>query len=556
MVTPREAHDVAVLAPWYAATQNNVAIHRYLDPGFVAQFQTDVSNSPQNNANLFTWESEDRMGADQGNLLKLRRPVHRTFHIVAWEASCILPTAPRGQPAIAPEKIASAGFVLRDVSGATPLGFQILRGKPQGWGAFDPTADPDAVRQIKALALVPRNATPSPGYTGEEIFPLHPLAVTAGTTPHTLLYGYLPIGGGDYVPPIAAAPDTSQVQEVLYWPFGTAGGPAPATYTADSQIAGGEIQGPFAALLSALLGRYQLVDPAAWSDPANARLIGILGGLRFFTDPPPNYALPDLRAWAAANPVPGVTLGSLLLSWTAAAPAQGQTLKALTADVPVAVALLTALMQQPAPPDPTTPPPPVTPPASVAFPPGGGNLLVSESVAAQLRDALRMRAAQATATASSAVPVAKLVSGPNGRYVVVPFVRTICPNGCEKVFWGTPSDPFAVAAMFDPEASRPTLIEMPDLADAKKGLVRGASFNLPPSLADLVTGLNGKDSATGMLQGNAPGGGLGIGFICSFSLPAISICAMLMLSITLSLLNIFLGWMAWVKICLPIPVKK
>jgi hypothetical protein len=548
MVTPREAHDVALLAPWYATTQNNVAIHRYLDPGFLAQFQADVSNAPQDNANLFAWEDEDRMPASQGSRLKLRRPVHRTFHIVAWEASCKMPTAPLGQPAIAPDKIAAAGFVIRDASVTPHLGFQIAGGKPRGWAAVNPRADPDAVRHLKALALVPRNVTPSPGYTGEETFPLHPLAVTAGTTPHTLLYGYLPIGGGDYVPPTASPPVTSTVTEVLDWPFGTADYPngAPATYTADSQIASGVIQGPFAALLALLLGRYQLVDPAAWSDPANAPLIGILGGLGFFTDPPANLSLADLRAWAAAHPVPGVTLGSLLLGWTAAAPPQDPTLKALTESVPVAQRLLTTLMQQQASSD------TVTPPASAAFPPGGGNLLVSESVAKQLRDALRMRAAQATAAASSGMPVAKLISGPSGRYVVVPFVRTIRPDGCEKIFWGEPSDPFAVAAMFDPEASRPMMIEMPDLADAKKGLARGASFNLPPNLADLVTGLNPQN----ILQGTPPSGGLGIGFICSFSLPAISICAMLMLSITLSLLNLFLGWMAWVKICLPIPKEE
>ena len=59
-----------------------------------------------------------------------------------------------------------------------------------------------------------------------------------------------------------------------------------------------------------------------------------------------------------------------------------------------------------------------------------------------------------------------------------------------------------------------------------------------------------------MSKGTLPSGGLGIGYLCSFSLPAISICAMLSLSIILSLLNIFLGWMAWVKICLPIPEEK
>ena len=98
---------------------------------------------------------------------------------------------------------------------------------------------------------------------------------------------------------------------------------------------------------------------------------------------------------------------------------------------------------------------------------------------------------------------------------------------------------------------------MPDLADAMKGSARGASFSMPPKLADLANGLTTSSAISAFMgTGKPPSGGLGIGYICSFSLPAISICAMLSLSIILSLLNIFLGWMAWVKICLPIPEEK
>jgi hypothetical protein len=67
---------------------------------------------------------------------------------------------------------------------------------------------------------VPRTAVAAPGYTGEETFPLHPLAVTDGNTPHTLLYGYLPIGGGTYVPPTAPPADPNGPPEELPWPFG------------------------------------------------------------------------------------------------------------------------------------------------------------------------------------------------------------------------------------------------------------------------------------------------------------------------------------------------
>ncbi|MBV8441516.1 MAG: hypothetical protein JO312_13315, partial [Hyphomicrobiales bacterium] len=269
MVIARESHDVAVLAPWYVTGPQAVAIHRYLDPGFVAQFQADVSSAPQNNAHLFDWQSEDQVSATDTRL-KLRRPVHRTFHMLAWEASCKMATAPAGYAAIAPEKIASAGFVLRDVSNATgfsPLGFQIVKGKPQGWAPIHCiNADPDAARHVRSLSLVPRQATPSPGYTGEETYPLHPLSVMAGGRPHTLLYGYLPIGGGDYVPQAAPSSPTGAPTEELPWPFGLIGHPGgpPTTYVSDQQIVSGQIQPAMAAFLRLLLGRYQLADPTAW----------------------------------------------------------------------------------------------------------------------------------------------------------------------------------------------------------------------------------------------------------------------------------------------------
>ncbi len=535
MVTVPELHDVAILAPWYAPAQANVAIHRYLDPGFVAQFQADVSSAPQHNPTLFAWQREDRMPAAQGNLLKLRRPVHRTFHIVAWEASCKLPTAPAGQPPVAPEKIASAGFVLRTRLGGVLTGFQLVKGKPQGWDTVEAGDDPDAARQVKALGLVARSATPAPGYTGEETFPLHPLTVQDGNAQHTLLFGYLPIGGGDFVPPAAPPPDTSgTLPEDLPWPYGLAdrGAGPPPSYSYDRQITGGQIDSRLAAVLRVLLGRYQLADMPAWSDPANAALVGLLDALAFHADPQAGLSAQALRDWAAAHQAPGVTLGSVLR------------------DTATAQALLTALSE-------AAPSDNVALPPGAAVPTGDRNLLVIEAVATQLRAALRLQLAQTIATSSADLPVPKLQSGPSGRYFVVPFLRTICPNGCERIHWGSPSDPFAVAAAFDPDAARPLRIEMPDLSDARRGLARGATFDMPPSLANLMNGLNSKAATQNMMTGGGGStGGLGIRFLCSFSLPAITICAMIMLSITLSLLNIFLGWMAWVKICLPLPAKK
>ena len=557
MVTVPEAHDVAILAPWYTPSPRKVAIHRYLDPGFVAQFQADAASAPQNNLALFSWEQEDRMPPDQGGLLKLRRPVHRTFHVVAWEASCKLPNAPSGQPPVAPEKIASAGFVLRTGDANAPQGFHILKGRPQGWGPVEPKVDPDAARQVKALGLIPRQTTLAAQYSGEETFPLHPLAVQDRTTSHTLLYGYLPIGSGDYVPPTAPQPPpaSDDFLKDLPWPFGLArlsGGP-PSHYTFDRQIESGLLRNPMAALLSVLIGRYQLADSAAWNDPLNGPLVTILDRLAFYADPPIPLSGQALRDWAAAHPATGSTLGAVLRDYaaTTAPPSAGGTRDPAAPPLTYADVLLSTLMKT----DPDSDS--IALPASSKLHATADNLLVSESVATQFRAALRLRAGQAAAVSSAALPVPKLTSGPTGRYFVVPFVRTVRPDGCEHIHWGSPSDPFAVAAAFDPEAARPSLIEMPSLADARKGAASGATFDLPADMANLLNGLASNSAAQNMLSGGGgPSGGLGIRFLCSFSLPAITICAMVMLSVMISLLNIFLGWMAWVKICLPLPSKK
>jgi hypothetical protein len=52
-----------------------------------------------------------------------------------------------------------------------------------------------------------------------------------------------------------------------------------------------------------------------------------------------------------------------------------------------------------------------------------------------------------------------------------------------------------------------------------------------------------------------PDPGMSLGWICSFSIPVITICAMIVLFIFISLLNIVFWWLPFVKICLPVPLK-
>jgi hypothetical protein len=55
------------------------------------------------------------------------------------------------------------------------------------------------------------------------------------------------------------------------------------------------------------------------------------------------------------------------------------------------------------------------------------------------------------------------------------------------------------------------------------------------------------------MKGAGGGPGLGISWICSFSIPIITICAFFVLNLFLIVLNLVFFWLPFVKICIPIP---
>src|SRR5207249_4737911 len=108
---------------------------------------------------------------------------------------------------------------------------------------------------------------------------------------------------------------------------------------------------------------------------------------------------------------------------------------------------------------------------------------------------------------------------------VLPFVRWRDECGCDRISWGPASTPFRVASPFEPQAQRPSLIVLPDLADMKRGPARGVTFAAPKALAALMTKV-GRDMKLG---GGGPGNRAGacVGF--SFSIPVITVCALILL---------------------------
>jgi hypothetical protein len=152
--------------------------------------------------------------------------------------------------------------------------------------------------------------------------------------------------------------------------------------------------------------------------------------------------------------------------------------------------------------------------------------------------------------------VPKLDTRGASRYVLrCVYRRPECGPLCTDVV-SARSTRFQIAGFFDPDApARSITISMPvdtSIKDLRK-LKKNVSFLLSNELRqqmNRVTSL--KDALDGKF---ADGENLDLGLICSFSIPIITICALIVLMIFISLLNIVFWWMPFLRICFPIALK-
>ncbi|AEG00830.1 hypothetical protein [Methylomonas methanica] len=175
-------------------------------------------------------------------------------------------------------------------------------------------------------------------------------------------------------------------------------------------------------------------------------------------------------------------------------------------------------------------------------------LFFSEAQAMQLRELLFDRSTALTKDYVDSLQIPRYQQNPDDIYYIKPFVRYLDAHGCEQIVWGGNSEPFRVAAPFDPEASRPQAIQMPKLSDLKRGLAKGATFVAPKDLAAQL-----KKIGMEMPPTEKSGNSFGLEWIISFSLPVITICAMLLLMIVLNLLNLFFQWLPYAITLIPKP---
>jgi hypothetical protein len=163
--------------------------------------------------------------------------------------------------------------------------------------------------------------------------------------------------------------------------------------------------------------------------------------------------------------------------------------------------------------------------------------------------------------APSAAAAAAARTRADGAFYVVRcvFERPRCTPYVDAVV-SEPSRPFRLAPFFDPEAPvRPVTIRMP-LDTGIRGLSRfpkGVNLVLSDKLRQQVEHLQ-KAKLGDLDEGNISNAppGWGIGMLCSLSIPIITICAMIVLMIFIQLLNIVFWWLPFLRICLPIPVRR
>lgn len=135
------------------------------------------------------------------------------------------------------------------------------------------------------------------------------------------------------------------------------------------------------------------------------------------------------------------------------------------------------------------------------------------------------------------------------------------------------SEPFQLASFFDSDApARPIRITLP--ADTSPAGLRKFNKNTAFVLSDMLCGQVQRAKGLGFIDlvravlpwplhkdldagsGSCKSGGLDVGMICSLSIPIITICALILLIIIVTLLDLIFRWLPFFVMCFPLPGLK
>ncbi|TQV71503.1 hypothetical protein FLL45_20335 [Aliikangiella marina] len=542
-------HAVTIRTPHYG-DQAGAQIHRYLVPEFVQQFENDLNKNRLDSADLSVWQEKDRFSKHDDNVV-LRLPMHKTFYLVSCEVAC----QRLGLPALDEEKITSAGFVIRRLSNGREFSWMIDEDEAIGW---EETAtgfrDPDVHRRMcRDGTLHPREDVAT--YTGEKTHPMHPKkAFDKSGKRRTVLYGYIPLGGS-FVPRRESGVSSFESDSMnefkaaaaqhLSWPYGLKDSGSKQWKSRFTQpVEQGQASKEFFELLRLLINRYHLGE----SDiDENEALTELAKSIYFYShDDLMKSSFNDYTKGNYENTKKYSLFGWMeshfqsddngIVAWMSRQEKLIEAFGELSTDFEFEK--LPAKDNK----------------GLLNF-----SLYITASEAREFRTLLEQRVIANAEALAQEVPIPKFGQTKEDVYQIVPFVRALDDHDKERIYWAdstTKTQFFRVAAPFDAKATRPSMIQMPSLSDLKNGMAKGASMITPPDTFNLLNALNLKKGASeDVLPADEPSG-IGIQWICSFSLPVITLVAMIILMIMISLLNIIFFWLPWVKICLPFPKFK
>jgi hypothetical protein len=142
-------------------------------------------------------------------------------------------------------------------------------------------------------------------------------------------------------------------------------------------------------------------------------------------------------------------------------------------------------------------------------------------------------------------------------YAVWCWVRVAGRDACERerLVWTRPTEPFSLAEPSDLLGARPAVVQLPDIPKLIRDLPRMAKARARPIAAFAAPA----DSS--YITGEAPEEtkrAWGIGWVCSFGIPVLTICAYILFSIIFAILIVLPGffWMLLLKLCLPVPKRS
>jgi hypothetical protein len=461
-----------------------------------------------------------RRGTD--HILELSQPVHRTFHVVVMEVDCVQPGSPRLDPA----KIDSMGLVIRRAGPNGPQGWMADGPKKLGWADIagrdlDPDPDrrgwtaPTSSGQITAMVLARRGLST----IREDVLPMFPaprdLCDKIG---RTILYGLVPVTSAERADVTASAPNyralPGEDDTAMRQHFSEYLKPRPTLSMPNAGVALDPSWQPLN------------LNVNAGTDQARLNAFGIFL----------QQLMTELGAFDAPNGDMVRLLNQIAL------PMEQDSFGQVTRTMPAgdfcqaAAAILIG--------------------GDANAGAGGFNPLTMPlawpAISAGLGEQLTTQAlASLGRRFSTLAPGTPKYDGRAPKYSVRPFIRVKGHDHCPaKLVWANPTELFRVLPWWDGDGPA-TIIPLPDPRDFKK-MKPNVSFQVPDSLAALLRA----DPKTTLKDGPSGGGGIGVMWLCSFSIPIITICAFLVLGIFLSLFDLIFFWMAFIKICIPIPVPK